>query len=509
MSQIPFSVTPGSATTAPQLGIALNTMFSELYGNTGTGTSVFSVLDPQYGGGADPTGGRDSSAAFQATFNAAAAVGGTVRIPAGTYTINTTISITGYVSFFMNVWGDTYKTQLTWTGAPSSSMFLMRGWRSSDIVGVTAITNNTVNLTVWDIDVNATSTSSNFLTFRNCKVAFGTGGTCYGWRGGISTTGAGDISFITFINCTCSGQNAAGDIGWLVLRNNALNWVWLDGAGLTMDTVFSNRRPGGGESGGDSMFWYGFGTAASSLIDFDFGKSGSYSIFGGRFESGKRFSYQGAGGAHYYTNLAIVGAKIINYSPADGILFKTQSSAILGITNCSVGNTAGQPDYTNQMITIANADTTFTQVNVKNSVVQAAEPFWNVSGTVGTWRVRIEGSQRRNMADDTVSGLFQDILSAYPAGNTGATPAPALGNGEVQSWTLSASTTWGAPTGPVQVGQRLTLLVTSSGAFTTAWNATYRNAPAVAVAANGQKATFNFMWDGSNWQYIGGSTAFA
>ncbi len=94
-------------------------------------------------------------------------------------------------------------------------------------------------------------------------------------------------------------------------------------------------------------------------------------------------------------------------------------------------------------------------------------------------------------------------------GNTGAAPVPTFTNGALQAWTLSASTTWGAPTGAWVAGNRLTLLVTSTGAFTTAWNAVYRNAPAWAVAANAQKATAEFMYDGANWQFIGGSTAFA
>ena len=96
----------------------------------------------------------------------------------------------------------------------------------------------------------------------------------------------------------------------------------------------------------------------------------------------------------------------------------------------------------------------------------------------------------------------------YAAGNTGATPAPDFSNGPEQSWTLSANTTWGVPTNGI-LGQTLTLLVTSNGAWTTAWNATYRNAPAWAVAANNQKATANFMYDGTNWQFTGGSLAFA
>jgi Pectate lyase superfamily protein len=52
---------------------------------------VYNVLDPQFAGGADPTGTTSSSPAIQAAINAAqAAGGGEVFIPAGTYKIGQT-----------------------------------------------------------------------------------------------------------------------------------------------------------------------------------------------------------------------------------------------------------------------------------------------------------------------------------------------------------------------------------------------------------------------------------
>jgi len=54
-------------------------------------TGVYNVLDPQFAGGADPTGTTSSSPAIQAAINAAqAAGGGEVFIPAGTYKIGQT-----------------------------------------------------------------------------------------------------------------------------------------------------------------------------------------------------------------------------------------------------------------------------------------------------------------------------------------------------------------------------------------------------------------------------------
>src|SRR6266404_2104803 len=108
-----------------------------------------------------------------------------------------------------------------------------------------------------------------------------------------------------------------------------------------------------------------------------------------------------------------------------------------------------------------------------------------------------------------VGSQQQGIYFPNQAGNTGAAPVPTFALGAVQAWTLSANTTWGVPTGAWIAGNRLTLLVTANGVWTTAWNAVYRNAPAIAASANAQKATFEFMYDGTNWQFIGGSAAFA
>ena len=101
--------------------------------------------------------------------------------------------------------------------------------------------------------------------------------------------------------------------------------------------------------------------------------------------------------------------------------------------------------------------------------------------------------------------------AAYVAGNTGTTPAPNCVNGQTQIWTMNNNVTWGAPTNPWRVGQVLTIAAVqdATGSRTTAWNATYRNAPAWASGAANTKATATFVYDGTNWQYIGGSTAFA
>lgn len=107
------------------------------------------------------------------------------------------------------------------------------------------------------------------------------------------------------------------------------------------------------------------------------------------------------------------------------------------------------------------------------------------------------------------AAIINDTI--FVAGNTGATPTPDCTKGPTQFWTQSANATWGAPTTPWRIGQQLILQVQQdgTGGYTTAWNATYRNAPAWAAGTASQRATAMFIYDGANWQYIGGSTAFA
>ena len=104
-------------------------------------------------------------------------------------------------------------------------------------------------------------------------------------------------------------------------------------------------------------------------------------------------------------------------------------------------------------------------------------------------------------------------VAPVAAGNTSTAPVPNLANGSNQSWTQNGSVTWGVPTNPAFVGQVLALFVkhdATTGSYTTAFNATYRDAPTIAAnAVASTKATFVFVYDGTNWQYIGGSTVFA
>lgn len=56
--------------------------------------ATFNVLNAAYAGGADPTGAADSQPAFAAAIASLPAAGGTITVPAGTYKLNSTVTVT-------------------------------------------------------------------------------------------------------------------------------------------------------------------------------------------------------------------------------------------------------------------------------------------------------------------------------------------------------------------------------------------------------------------------------
>ena len=403
-------------------------------------TTFYNVIDY----GADPSGVNDSTSAIQNCVNAVVNVfGGIIRIPVGVYNISNTINVfaNGISGTYISFLGDSYPSVFNWVGNANSSVIHSRGWHSSTIDNLTIRTNNVANTVAWDIDTDSTYPSTEALTFRNCTVEIGSGGNCTGWRGSLGTTGAGDVSFMTFITCIVIGaNNALGDIGWNPIRANCLNWTWYDCIGYTLGKVFTNIRTGGGESGGGSMMFYGLGTSGCNT-DFEFATAGQYAIYGGRFENGKRFLTCGSGGATWAAPVVVDGVSISAYTPPDGILFLTSCAVNLTIKSSFIYNGAGY--YDSNMITIYNTDPRTFSVAVYDSTIQATDPFYNVVGSVGNVNVTVENSFQ--IANDITSGIrftesyvpsaninaaFATINSTFATLN--ATAAPGGSNTQIQ-----------------------------------------------------------------------------
>src|SRR5215831_14038545 len=103
-------------------------------------------------------------------------------------------------------------------------------------------------------------------------------------------------------------------------------------------------------------------------------------------------------------------------------------------------------------------------------------------------------------------------VRAHSLGNSGSVPQPDCAIGEVQQWIVNANAVVAAPlnTSGVAIGSHLYMLFqqNATGGFTLGWNAIWRNAPTLAAGAANTRASFEFRWDGTSMQFVGGSTAF-
>ena len=109
----------------------------------------------------------------------------------------------------------------------------------------------------------------------------------------------------------------------------------------------------------------------------------------------------------------------------------------------------------------------------------------------------------------TAAAIYNAVEAPFTVAASGAAPVLDLNNGRVQKVTVSASATFGVPLHPSYIGETLTVVLISGGTYTVAFNAIFRDAPSTYTSTVGQKATVRFVWDGTSWQFIGGSSAFA
>lgn len=114
-------------------------------------------------------------------------------------------------------------------------------------------------------------------------------------------------------------------------------------------------------------------------------------------------------------------------------------------------------------------------------------------------RAQLEAWQRWSL------GVEQPTVS-----NSGASPVVDASVGEVFVLTLNAPTVTVSAVNPRAVGDRIYVVAIQDqpASRTLAWASNFRNAPTGSGSA-GQRASFEFRWDGVSWQCVGGSTAFA
>jgi pectate lyase-like protein len=459
--------------------------------------------------GAVGDGVTDDTAAIQAAINAALAVRGTVFFPppSVTYKVTATLTIGTTGQSYCNLQGspkDESNKLILWAGANTTPIFSTRGWRESWADSITIkIPAASSGVVAWDVDTNASATSSTHLAFRNCNVFIVSGGAgtaCYGWQLGASAL-TNDISCISWYDCNVygAGDNTKLHIGWSIEQANAISFHWYGGIGFYLAPMVKMFR-------GDDFNFHGLGgthNAKDFRIDTN---SCNVNIFAGRFELGDKFIdvEHDTGNPQ---NITVVGAKVYNYTPAGGQIIRQLGVVNLLLDNCQFVNRGGA-DYTANMLWhyCDGAGTGVTRV--RGGVIQAPYPFHFINaGSVAGFRIRCESVTRCDTNGVYSSVMGADQSNALTYGATVNTDAN-LSDYFTLSVTNGTAFTIANPTNAF-AGQVLTYDIKNSsggahGVIT--WGAAFLNGGAGTVGtgafagiANGKRRAIKFVYDGTNW----------
>lgn len=374
------------------------------------GAAVFNVVD--YGAiGGD---GTADTVAFQAAFDAAAAVNGTIRIPGlatGNYIINDTLTIdvpSGVGQITVNIEADGLYNTLLWAGGNNKPVITMPGGTvGCRFVGVRmVIPNSTSGVVGWDVDTRQSGSGyNNTNTWLNCRVDLGTGVNNIGWRMDHVSGAGADISFLLWQNCSVAGGGntsavtISGQRGWVNEGANTLNLTWMTCFGAFLEKMVTNKSDTGATSaqGGGAMFFYGTGGGYNDT-DFQFANTGTYLIDGGRFELGNKFldvPYSGN-----CPSITAANVDISDYSPSNGRVFELLRPAALALRSCVINGDGS--DFTDAMIFMGGpAAGTLT---IEGGGVSAADPCWSFYPGDAVWDVSINNVLRINQSDHTRTG---------------------------------------------------------------------------------------------------------
>ena len=212
-------------------------------------------------------------------------------------------------------------TTITWGGAANTSMFYCLNWKRSQISGGTIFAGNKSGVVVFDLDSTFDACSLGGDLFSNVNIYLN-GTNQIGYRLGVSQQNItpaqmaegfaigealGDISMITWLNCGVIGYNQSGTYGFLNYSDNTLNLDWVGGGYSGLNYGYSNKPPGWFGSG--DVFFFGTGMS-SNKVCFDFERTGSLSVFGGRFENTGIFLNAGQSGGTWGQKIIVSGVTI-------------------------------------------------------------------------------------------------------------------------------------------------------------------------------------------------------
>lgn len=466
----------------------------------------FDVTDRRFGAKGD--GVADDTAAFQAAFNAAVAVNGTVKIPkpSAQYVISDTITVgtLGGAQVRCHVIADGGPTfAILYTGTGGKPIFAINELQDSVWQGLRVqLPNASAIAGCIFFEVNGASTAQN--TFVNChsRDSSSSTGTIF-WRFAHDAA-SNNVSFFNFITCTVSGHASdTTSVGWTLERANIKNMCWYGCATSQTGTAYTNAL---GPSQGTDFYWFGCG-GSSNQLDFSLSGGGLFGIYGGRYETGKRFLQTAVASSHLC--FVVDGVKIATYTPADGVVFKLQNKPHVGsITNVQIIGT----DMTSACLQFENQAAGGAGVLRVHGVVQAAAAGTQVASVVSSasgeydidWHVQLcnGSSQSRGLAP------APDSPSTLTYGATVNTNAARKGPYKITA-TNGTAFTIAAPTNPSSKTITYDILNSSGGAMgVVTWDAAFKlDATGFVNPANTKRKTITFYWDNTNWVQVGPTSA--
>lgn len=387
------TLSPGSPATAKmvkegtthflELGIPQGIQGPQGIPGSGTGgggdnarNKYFNVMDY----GATGNGSTDDRQAIQNAWNAAANARGTLIIPAASnfYRINNTLRIVpaSGQQAFANIqsqghWG----FNIVYFGPSGQPAVVIDGLKAGEIRGMKVKIGDGISNSIgFDIGTAVGGSTGGF-TMYDCTVEQNTGQNNQGWRFGHIQGGGADISQITFVNCKVEGwkkgdgQWHPGQIGWNITGHNTLAMTWVGGATIFTETGLKLEE-------GGSLYFYGFQTSQLGT-DFHMTYANNISVYGGRFEAGRKFLRVEAMGA--MPMFAVRDAVIEDYRTTDGRLFDVNAPAAITVEGCAM-NSNKHPWDARMFSMNAAAPNNFGSLLIKGGKINGAGDIVTLNG---------------------------------------------------------------------------------------------------------------------------------
>jgi len=374
--------------------------------------NVFNIKD--YGAKGD--GSTDDRAAIQAAIDATINAKGKLIIPAPSdyYRINGTLFFQPKKAnqAFYEVEGQGHwGFQIVYQGPSGQPAAVVIGMKSGSFRNVKIkIGDGVTNSVAWDIGTQGEAGSTSAFTFYDCMAELNRGSGNQGFRLGHIEGGGADISQILFSNCTVWGWSAGvdkgvqkhypGQIAWNITGHNTLQLTWVGGSTSFVETGIKLEQ-------GGSMFFFGFG-ASQTGTDFYMAYANNISVYGGRFEAGKKFLVMEQMAAHPI--FTVRDAMIEEYRPEDGIMFHAKSPGTLFLESVAINRL--NEDYDSRMFTLSTPlSKPYGTFSIRGGKINASDPFITSSG----WRVKVDNVVKVTANNLQSMGYFNTI--GFPSQN--------------------------------------------------------------------------------------------